>query len=134
MDNCVLRLVLYRDKINKSKRKADVPLYQFYLALKKEEQLVLMVEQSHKDMQKLTEHELGLLHKEEKLLNQEKENKIFKEQGPEKLREYREKMEMFARKDDGKDKTLMLKDEYMCRLYELKLKEQNAQVEQAIKA
>lgn len=43
-DNTVKRLVLYKDIVNKSKRKGEVPLYQFYLNMKPEEKRLAMVE------------------------------------------------------------------------------------------
>lgn len=42
-DNCVLRLLLYKDRVNKSKRKTEVPLYQFYVSMLPEEKLIYMV-------------------------------------------------------------------------------------------
>ena len=37
------RLILFIKHINKSKRKAEVPLYQFYINMPKEDRLLIMV-------------------------------------------------------------------------------------------
>lgn len=47
-DNTVQRLVLFRDVVNKSKRKGDVPLYQFYINMMPEERLLNLVHKSNK--------------------------------------------------------------------------------------
>ena len=48
LPNTVLRLCLYKEKLNKSARKGEVPLFQFYLNMSKEERLVFMIKKSKK--------------------------------------------------------------------------------------
>ena len=51
--NTVLRLVLYKDKINKSKRKGSVPLQQFYINMLYDEKIIYMVYKPSKPMMEL---------------------------------------------------------------------------------
>jgi len=53
--NTVLRLVLYKDVINKSKRKGAVPLQQFYINMLNEEKLTYMVYKPSKPMMELVD-------------------------------------------------------------------------------
>jgi len=55
--NTVLRLVLSKDVVNKSKRKGSVTLYQFYINMKLEERLVHLVWKSDKEIVHLKEEE-----------------------------------------------------------------------------
>lgn len=45
MDNLAIRLIIYKDTINKSKRKANVPLQTFYVNIPYYERLVHMFDQ-----------------------------------------------------------------------------------------
>ena len=47
-ENTVARLVLFKDVVNKSKRKGDIPLYQFYTSMLHDEKLIYMVYKSNK--------------------------------------------------------------------------------------
>jgi len=57
IENTAKRLVCYKDVVNKSKRYAKVPLYQFYVQMQPDEKLIYMVEKSNKIMIKLAEDE-----------------------------------------------------------------------------
>jgi hypothetical protein len=46
IDNTALRLVAYKEVVNKCKRYANVPLYQFYVQMQKAEKVVFMVDKS----------------------------------------------------------------------------------------
>jgi hypothetical protein len=56
--NTVKRLIIYKDQINKSKRKGEVPLYQFYLSMPAEEKRIYLVEKSHTHMVRLNPEEI----------------------------------------------------------------------------
>lgn len=52
-----MRLVLYKDKVNKSRRKGDVPLFQFYINMPLEDKLIYMCWKSNKVMVELKPEE-----------------------------------------------------------------------------
>lgn len=56
--NTVQRLVLFKTVLNKSKRRAEVPLYQFYVNMLPEERRIYMVEKPSKPMVQLKPEEI----------------------------------------------------------------------------
>ena len=61
IENTAIRLVAYKEVVNKCKRYANVPLYQFYVQMQKAEKQVYMVEKSGKKMIGLHEDEMVTL-------------------------------------------------------------------------
>ena len=53
MENTAIRLVAYKEVVNKCKRYANVPLYQFYVQMQKAEKQIYMVEKSSRRMIRL---------------------------------------------------------------------------------
>ena len=61
LENTAIRLVAYKDVVNKCKRYANVPLYQFYVQMQKAEKQIYMVEKSSKRMRRLDKSEMVTL-------------------------------------------------------------------------
>jgi len=57
-ENTVKRLVLFKTTLNKSRRRGEVPLYQFYLNMLPDEKKIYMVEKSSKIMVNLKPEEI----------------------------------------------------------------------------